>query len=87
MGLTLRHLHFDNYTVLMHAAVRSEEVALCGGRLAEDFIRRGELRQTFNVTLESDYSFYLLYPKSQPLRPHARNFRDWLLEEAKGRGA
>lgn len=84
MPRSAHHLYFDNYTVLMHAAVRGEGLALCGGRLAEDFILRGELLQTTANTLDSEYSFYLLYPDSQPLRPHAKSFRDWLLNEAHG---
>jgi LysR family transcriptional regulator, glycine cleavage system transcriptional activator len=79
-----RHLYFDNYTVLMHAAVRGEGLALCGGRLAEDFIQRGELCQPIPQTLDSEFSFYLLYPDAQRLRPHAKAFRDWLLKEAHG---
>jgi LysR family glycine cleavage system transcriptional activator len=34
---------FDNYLVLLQAALRGEGVALCGARLAEDFVERGEL--------------------------------------------
>ncbi len=79
-----RHLYFDNYMVLIHAAVRGEGLALCGGRLAEDFIQREELMRPMQQTLQSDYSFFLLYPSDRPLRMHARRFRDWLLEEARG---
>ena len=31
MPRSAHHLYFDNYTVLMHAAVRGEGLALCGG--------------------------------------------------------
>ena len=82
----VRGLYFDNYMLLIHAAVRGEGVALCGGRVAEDLIERGELVRPINVALESDYSFYLLHPSSQPLRPHAAKFREWLLSEATGSG-
>ncbi len=79
-----RGLFFDNYVILIHAAVRGEGVALCGRRLAEDLIERGELVRPLDAALRSDYSFYLLRPASQPLRPHAVRFRDWLLAEARG---
>jgi len=79
-----RGLYFDHYMLLLHATIRGEGVALCGGRLAEDLIARGELVRPFDVALASDYSFYLLRPANRPLRGHAANFRDWLLAEAAG---
>ena len=46
-----RGLEFDNYLVLLQAAVRGEGIALCGGRLAEDFIARGDLVRPIEATL------------------------------------
>ncbi|MGH6948622.1 MAG: LysR substrate-binding domain-containing protein [Kiloniellales bacterium] len=77
---------FDNYSILIHAAVRGRGVALCGERLAEDLIGHGELVRPFALALPSDSSFYLLQPEGQPLRPDAERFRDWLLAEARGAG-
>ena len=79
-----RGLFFDNYVILIHAAVRGEGVALCGRRLAEDLIERGELVRPLDAALRSDYSFHLLRPEKQPLKPHTARFRDWLLAEARG---
>ena len=81
-----RGLFFDNYMILLHAAVRGEGVALCGGRLAEDLIARGELVRPIDASLHSEFSFYLLHPAGRPLRPDAARFRDWLLSEAQGNG-
>ena len=78
-----RDLYFDNYMLLIHAAVRGEGVALCGGRLAEDLIERGDLVRPIDAALPSDFSFYLLHPVNQKLRPHAARFREWLLSEAR----
>lgn len=80
-------LYFDNYMLLLHAAVRGEGVALCGRRLAEDLIERGELIRPVAVALQSEYAFYLLRPAHQPLRPEAAEFREWLLAEARGAAA
>jgi LysR family glycine cleavage system transcriptional activator len=77
-------LFFDNYMILLHAAVRGEGVALCGGRLAEDLIARGELVRSTDASLHSEFSFYLLHPSGRPLRSDAARFRDWLLSEAEG---
>ncbi len=76
-------LFFDNYMLLLHAAVRGEGVALCGGRLADDLIGRGELIRPIDEWLPSEFSFYLLHPANQPLRPGAQRLKTWLLDEAR----
>ena len=67
-----RGLEFDNYLVLLQAAVRGEGVALCGVRLAEDFIARGDLTRPIEATLGSDRAFYILYPSGIRLIEAAR---------------
>ncbi|ODN70599.1 LysR substrate-binding domain-containing protein [Methylobrevis pamukkalensis] len=52
-------ISFDNYLVLLQAALRGEGIALCGQRLAEDFIARGDLVRPINVALTSEKAFYL----------------------------
>ena len=46
-----RGLTFDNYLVLIQAALDGQGVALGGGRLAEDFIARGTLIRPMAATL------------------------------------
>lgn len=77
-----RGLTYDNYLVLIQSALRGEGIALCGRRLAEDFIAQGELVRPIKETLNSDRGFYLLRPKDQPMSHSAREFHDWLLAEA-----
>lgn len=81
-GPRKRGLEFDNYLVLLQAAVRGEGIALCGGRLAEDFIARGDLIRPIEATLRSDRAFYVLYPKGTHLTEAARRFRDWIVAAA-----
>lgn len=75
-------LLFDNYMVLIHAAIRGEGVALCGARVAEDLIRRHELVRPFDVALPSEFSFFLVEPSNRQLRRSVAHFRDWLMAEA-----
>jgi len=83
-----RGIQFDSYTVLLHAALRGEGVALAGGRLAEDFIERGELVRPVAEAMHSEFAFYLTHPADRPLSAKAKQFRDWLLAEAfSGAGA
>jgi len=77
-------LAFDNYSILIHAAVRGEGVALCGERLAEDLIAHNELVRPVEASLPSHSSFYLVYAADRPLRADALQFKNWLVAEAKG---
>ncbi|MDH3742116.1 MAG: LysR substrate-binding domain-containing protein, partial [Hyphomicrobiales bacterium] len=77
-----RGLIYDNYMVLIQSALRGEGIALCGRRLAEDFIAQGELVRPIKETLSSDRGFYLLRPKDQPMSHAAREFHNWLVAEA-----
>ena len=70
--------------MLLNAALMGEGVALAGGRLAEDFIRRGELVRPVEEAMRSDYAFYLTHPSARPLSDDAAKFRQWLLAEARG---
>jgi LysR family glycine cleavage system transcriptional activator len=77
-----RGLEFDNYLVLLQAAVRGEGIALCGGRLAEDFIERGDLIRPIEASLGSDRAFYIVYPSGIRLSDAAARFRDWVVAVA-----
>lgn len=78
----VRGLTFDNYLVLIQSALRGEGVALCGRRLAEDFIAHGDLVRPVEEALKSDRGFYLIRPREAPMSQAARLFHDWLLREA-----
>ena len=81
---TKRGLEFDNYLVLVQAALDGQGIALGGGRLAEDFINRRTLVRPISSTLRSSRGFYLLVPQDVPLSQPAKLFRDWIVSEAKG---
>jgi LysR family glycine cleavage system transcriptional activator len=81
-----RGLRFDNYLILIQAALDGQGIALGGGRLADDFLAHGALVRPIEATLKSEQAFYLLTPTETPLSKSARVFRDWLLEEAKAAG-
>jgi len=81
---TKRGLEFDNYLVLVQAALDGQGIALGGGRLAEDFISRRTLVRPITSTLRSSRGFYLLVPQDVPLSQPAKLFRDWIVSEAKG---
>lgn len=80
---TKRGLEFDNYLILIQAALDGQGIALGGGRLAEDFLTRGALIRPLQATLGSERAFFLVFPREAPLGPSAALFRDWILAEAK----
>jgi LysR family glycine cleavage system transcriptional activator len=78
-----RGLVFDNFLVLIQAALDGQGIALGGGRLADDFLARGVLVRPIAATLRSELAFYLVIPTELPLSQPAALFRDWILAEAK----
>ena len=58
-----RGFTYDNYMVLIQSALRGEGIALCGRRLAEDFLAQGDLVRPIADTLGSDRGFYLIRPR------------------------
>jgi LysR family transcriptional regulator, glycine cleavage system transcriptional activator len=76
-------LSYDNYLVLIHAVVAGEGIALCGGRLAHDLLARGDVVRVGQQALKSDRAFYLVHPQGVPLSRSARQFKQWLLGEAR----
>lgn len=82
-----RGVEFDNYLILVQAALDGQGIALGGGRLAEDFLERGALIRPIEASLRSERGFYLVIPRDVPLAEPARLFRDWILAEANAGGA
>jgi len=78
-----RGFTFDNYLVLIQSTLRGEGIALCGRRLAEDFIEQGDLVRPVDAALQSDKGFWLLRPKEGQLSEQAQQFHNWLLDEAR----
>lgn len=79
-----RGLEFDNYLILIQAALDGQGIALGGGRLADDFLARGTLVRPIEATLGSERAFYLVRPSDLPLSEPAAAFRDWIIAEATG---
>jgi LysR family glycine cleavage system transcriptional activator len=78
-----RGLEFDNYLILVQAALDGQGIALGGGRLAEDSVARGALVRPIEASLRSERAFHVITPRDMPLSEPAKLFRDWILEEAK----
>ncbi len=81
--LVPRHALSFNYSNLMlQAAIDGLGVALTQNALAGDDLAAGRLVRLFDVTLPTDYAFYVVTPSLTATRPKIVAFRDWLLDEA-----
>ena len=80
-----RGLEFDNYLILVQAALDGQGIALGGGRLAEDSVERGALVRPIEASVRSERAFHLVTPRDVQLSEPAKLFRDWIMDEARAR--
>lgn len=73
-----RHEHFS---ILISAACAGLGIALIPRFLITEELERGQLTIIFNLHLESDDAYYLVYPEENLSSNALQQFRDWLLEE------
>jgi len=75
------HLHFTHSNLALEAAISGQGVALGRTPLVADDLAQGRLVRLFDVSLQSDLAYWLIYPRSNARRPAVRAFRDWILGE------
>jgi len=77
-------LIFDNYTLLVQAAIAGQGVGIGWGMLVDDLIDSGLLVGLREFSLRTDSGYFVVEPKPQE-RLHAKQqFIDWLLAEQRG---
>ncbi len=82
-GVDPRHgPYYTDSAMVLQAAVEGQGVALARGALAADDLAAGRLVRPFDITLPSEYAYYVVCPRPSADRPKIAVFRDWLLEEA-----
>jgi LysR family glycine cleavage system transcriptional activator len=74
----------DDAGVVIEAAAAGRGVALGRLALVAGELQRGRLVRPFELSLESDFGYFLVYPPAALARPKVKAFRDFLMEE-KGR--
>lgn len=73
---------FDDSHVVIEAAIEGQGVAMGDLSLLRSELERGRLIQPFDLTLPSEWAYYIVYPPGALKRPKVKAFRDFLLEEA-----
>ncbi|MBL6932199.1 MAG: transcriptional regulator GcvA [Rhodospirillales bacterium] len=75
---------FDQTSMVIDAAIEGQGVALARSALAARDLMAGRLIRLFNVSLPAPFAYYIVCPKTAAKMPKISQFRDWLLQEAKG---
>jgi len=75
-------LRFDTAGGAQQAAVQGLGVALGRSALVADDVAAGLLVIPFELELESNFAYWLVYLEDSLKRPKVRRFRDWIVAEA-----
>ena len=73
---------YTEASMLVQAAAAGQGVALARGVLAADALSAGRLVQPFELSLPTEYAYYIVSPESKADRAKIVAFTEWLLKEA-----
>lgn len=72
----------DDSALLLRAAIDQGGVVLARHWLAVDELRAGRLVAPFDVSVQDDFSYWVVWPTGRTVNPAALAFREWLLARA-----
>lgn len=72
----------DDHNVVIHAAMEGQGVALGEASFIAQDVAAGRLARPFDLAVDIDAAYYIVYPPGALAQRRVRAFRDWLLEEA-----
>ncbi len=76
-------LRFNNYPLLIQAALDGQGIALGWGHLIDDFLESGNLIRILPTTVWLKPAFYVVLPNDVVPRSEVNQFRDWIVEETR----
>lgn len=74
-------LRFDNYTLLIQAAIGGQGVAIGWRHLVDDLLEQGLLCRPITERALSGYGYYVVLPQRKRRGPLIQRFVDWLMAE------
>ncbi|MGV6853490.1 MAG: transcriptional regulator GcvA [bacterium] len=77
-----RGISYSHTSMVLDAAIRGHGIAMGRTPLVDEDLAAGRLVKPFDITLPSDFAYYIVYPESRKDDPKLTAFRDWLLSEA-----
>jgi LysR family transcriptional regulator, glycine cleavage system transcriptional activator len=75
-------LRLSDGALVIQAAVRGQGVALGSKALALDHLAAGRLIRPFELSLVTDFAYYIAYAKKRADEPDLVAFRRWIISEA-----
>lgn len=79
-------LRFSDGALVIQAAVSGQGVALGSKALALDHLAAGRLIRPFELSLVTDFAYYILCAKKRAEEPDLAAFRRWVISEAQRQG-
>ncbi|MEQ9639221.1 MAG: transcriptional regulator GcvA [Alphaproteobacteria bacterium] len=76
---------YNSSALVIQAAIGGQGIALGRSPLVQADLAAGRLVKPFDLTLPSEYAFYLVYPETSATLPKIAAFTEWLLEVASER--
>ncbi len=80
-------LRFDNYTLLIQAALAGQGVAIGWRHLVDDLIAQGLLCRVCLASVRSDYGYYVVLPERKRRQRLVDSFVTWLQAELANSGS
>ncbi|ARS47015.1 LysR family transcriptional regulator [Ectopseudomonas mendocina DLHK] len=74
-------LRFDNYTLLIQAAIAGQGVAIGWRYLVDELLAQGLLVRMLDTSIRSAYGYYVVMPERKRRARLVRCFVDWLQDE------
>jgi DNA-binding transcriptional LysR family regulator len=71
-------LVFNNYTLLLQAAIAGQGVAIGWRPLVDSMLDSGLLLSLQEEAVSSHYGYHLILPRARKLSPIVQHFADWL---------
>ncbi|MNY13633.1 DNA-binding transcriptional activator GcvA [compost metagenome] len=79
-------LRFDNYTLLIQAAIAGQGVAIGWRHLVDELLDQGLLCRLCAGEVRSDFGYYLVLPERKRRQRLTQQFVDWLKLELEREG-
>lgn len=79
-------LRFDNYTLLIQAAIAGQGVAIGWRHLVDALLEQGLLCRPIAESAESPLGYYVVLPQRKRRRAMIERFMEWVMREQAGNG-
>ncbi|TGG95458.1 LysR family transcriptional regulator [Natronospirillum operosum] len=76
-------LIFNNYTLLLQAALSGQGVAIGWSPFVEPLLETGALVALTDTAMRSNQGYQIVFPSNRELEPIVLEFIDWLIEEGR----